>query len=101
MFEEALGAVIVFLAEDVEDFVGEDAGQGSPEEEVGAAEITAPHGGADGSDDSVAQDNGKGWIWPSVTWAKARAGSPGSTGGRGAGSRAQRPLKVARTSWSS
>lgn len=60
MFEEALGAVIVFLAEDVEDFVGEDAGQGSPEEEVGAAEITAPHGGADGCGDAVAEDDGEG-----------------------------------------
>ncbi|MBE7541602.1 MAG: hypothetical protein HS123_04470 [Solibacteraceae bacterium] len=52
--------MIVFLAEDVEDLVGENAGEGAAEEEVGTAEVTAPHGRADGSDDSVAQDNGEG-----------------------------------------
>lgn len=60
MFEEALGAVFVFLSEDVEDLVGENAGEGPSEKQIGAAEVTAPHGGADGRGDFVAEDDGEG-----------------------------------------
>ncbi len=85
MFEEALGAVIVFLAEDVEDFVGEDAGQGSPEEEVGAAEVTAPHGGADGCGDAVAEDDGEGLDLAVGDVGEGEGGVDGVDGGAGGG----------------
>jgi hypothetical protein len=83
VFEEAFGAVFVFLAEDVEDLVGENAGEGAAEEQIGAAEVTAPHRGADRGDDPVAEDDGEG-LNPAVgDVGEGEGGVDGVGGARG------------------